>query len=341
VRYDAQTGGAPPPPCRIVSLLLVLVVPALAAAHALDPALLDVRERPGGTAEVLFRTSSTRVTGAQVDPVLPEACRVVRPPLAAEEGAAVSVRWAVDCGPDGWVGRQVGVDGLARAGTDALVRIALADGRLVQRVLRAAEPRLVVPARPSAATVIADYGRLGVVHILGGLDHLLFVLGLVLLVGPGRRLVGTVTAFTLGHSVTLTLAVLRLANVPARPTEVLIAASVLLLAIELARPVAAPGLLGREPWVMALCFGLLHGLGFAGALREIGLPAGDVPLALASFNAGVEAGQIAFVALVLGVGWLGTRLAGPPPRWGRLIPVYTMGALAAFWCFERIAALIE
>jgi hypothetical protein len=265
----------------------------------------------------------------------------VRPPRAAEEGAAVSVRWAVDCGPGGWVGQQVGLDGLAGARTDALVRIALADGRLVQRVLRAAEPRLVVPARPSAATVVADYGRLGFAHILGGFDHLLFVLGLVLLVGPGRRLVGTVTAFTLGHSVTLTLAVLRLANVPARPTEVLIAASVLLLAIELARPVAAPGLLGRAPWVMALGFGLLHGLGFAGALREIGLPAGDVPLALASFNAGVEAGQIAFVAVVLGTGWLGARLAGPPPRWGRLVPVYAMGALAAFWCFERIAALVQ
>jgi hydrogenase/urease accessory protein HupE len=319
----------------------MLAVPAVVAAHALDPALLDLREGRDGTTEVLFRTSSTRVTGGQVDPVLPASCRVVRPPVAADDEAAVSVRWAVDCGPRGWVGQEVGVDGLGSADTDALVRVALADGRLVQRVLRAAEPRLVVPARPRAATVVADYGRLGVEHILGGLDHLLFVLGLVLLVGPGRRLVGTVTAFTLGHSITLTLAVLGLAVVPARPTEVLIAASVLLLAVELARPAAAPPLLGRVPWVMALAFGLLHGLGFAGALREIGLPAGDVPLALASFNAGVEVGQIAFVAVVLGAEWLGARLLGPTPRWGRLVPVYTMGALAACWCFERLAVLIQ
>jgi hypothetical protein len=316
-------------------------MPVLAAGHALDPVLLDVREQVGGVTEVLFRTSATRVSGAQVDPVLPAGCRVVRAPAAAEEGTAVSVRWAVDCGPGGWVGREVGVDGLARARTDALVRIALADGRVVQRVLRAGEPRLAVPARPRAVTVAADYGRLGIAHILGGLDHLLFVLGLVLLVGPRRQLVGTVTAFTLGHSVTLTLAVLGLANVPPRPAEVLIAASVLLLAVELARPAAAPGLLGRVPWMMALGFGLLHGLGFAGALREIGLPAGEVPLALASFNAGVEAGQIAFVAVMLGAGWLGARLAGPPPRWGMLVPVYAMGTLAACWCLERLAALVE
>ena len=322
------------------ALLFLLAMPALAAAHALDPALLDVREAPGGVAEVLWRTSSTRAAGAQVDPVLPPTCRVVRPPVATEADGAVTVRWAVDCGAAGWVGQRVAVDGLGGAGTDALVRIALADGRIVQRVVRAAEPALVVPARPRARTVAADYGRLGVGHILGGLDHLLFVLGLVLLVGPGRRLVATVTAFTLGHSITLTLAALDLARVPARPMEVLIAVSVLLLAIELARPAATPPRLGRVPWLMALGFGLVHGLGFAGALREIGLPAGDVPLALASFNVGVELGQIAFVGAVLGAGGL-ARFVGPPPRWGRLVPVYAMGTLAAFWCFERIAVLMR
>jgi len=336
-----RRGGIPRLPNLIVLALLVLAVPAFVWAHALDPALLDVRVGGDGVAEVLFRTSSTRASGAQVDPVLPVGCRVVREPVATEEGPAVSVRWAVDCGANGWVGQEVGVDGLGAASTDALVRIALADGRVVQRVLRAAEPRLVVPARPSALTVAADYCRLGIEHILGGVDHLLFVLGLVLLVGPGRRLVATITAFTLGHSITLTLAVLGFANVPARPTEVLIAASVLLLAVELARPAATPGLLGRVPWVMALAFGLLHGLGFAGALREIGLPAGDVPLALASFNAGVEIGQIAFVVVVLAAGWLGARVVGTAPRWGRLVPVYTMGTLAAFWCFQRLAVFLE
>ena len=340
---SVSRGGIPRPPGVVRALLLVaaLAVPMLAGAHALDPALLDVRETNGGVAEVLFRTSATRAAGAQVDPVLPADCRVVREPVAKEDGAAVTVRWAVDCGPAGWVGREVGVDGLGAARTDALVRIALADGRVVQRVVRADEPRLVVPARPSATAVALDYGRLGVEHILGGLDHLLFVLGLVLLVGPRRQLVATVTAFTVGHSITLTLAVLGLARVPAEPTEVLIAASVLLLAVELARPAAAPGLLGRAPWVMALVFGLLHGLGFAGALAEIGLPVGDVPLALASFNAGVEVGQLAFIAVVLTVGWLAGRAAGPMPAWGRLVPIYTMGTLAAFWCFERLAVFVE
>jgi len=185
--------------------------------------------------------------------------------------------------------------------------------------------------------VLRGYGGLGIAHILSGPDHLLFVLGLLLLVGPRRQLVQTITAFTLGHSITLSIAALQLATVPSRPIEVLIALSVLLLAVELARGARDDTLLHRFPWVMALAFGLLHGFGFAGTLAEAGLPAGAIPLALLSFNLGIELGQLAFVGAALAAAVLLARVAPAFAAYGRQPVIYAMGILAAFWCFQRTA----
>src|SRR4029453_11844785 len=172
-------------------------------------------------------------------------------------------------------------DGLRERRTDALVRIALADGRLIQMVLRGDQSGLTVPARVSRRDVVRDYLRLGFEHILTGLDHLLFVLGLVLLVHGRRRLLWTITAFTLGHSVTLSLAVLGFVHIPPRPVEALIAGSIFVVAVELTREAQGrTSRMGRRPWAMACAVGLLHGLGFAGAMAQVGLPAHDIPLAL-------------------------------------------------------------
>jgi hypothetical protein len=149
--------------------------------------------------------------------------------------------------------------------------------------------------------------------------------------------VQTITAFTLGHSITLSAAALGLATVPSRPVEVLIALSVLALAVELARDPREPTWLRRFPWMMALAFGLLHGFGFAGALAEAGLPAGQIPLALVSFNGGIELGQLAFVAAVLALGVLARRAAPGLAAGSTRVAVYAMGILAAYWCFERVA----
>jgi hypothetical protein len=166
------------------------------------------------------------------------------------------------------------------------------------------------------------------------------VFGLLLWVHGRRRLVATITAFTVGHSVTLSLAVLGVVAFSARWVEVAIAFSLLVLAAELARPASpAPSPLGRRPWMLALCFGLLHGFGFAGALAEAGLPIGEIPLALFAFNAGIEAGQLAFVAGVVLLRPMVERLAVGSPAWLPRAPVYAMGSLAAYWCFERGAAL--
>ncbi len=316
---------------------LTLFGASLARAHPLSPPLLELVENAEGEWRVRWKTSTVRVPGASERPILPPDCTAGDPVEEMGEGS-VTIRFALHC-PGGLIGRRIGVSGLETVGVDALVRVSFADGRLVQNIVRSAAPEIVVPSRPQRWSVLRDYARLGVEHILSGPDHLLFVLGLVLLAATPGALLATVTAFTLGHSITLALAVLQIVRLPQGPVEVAIAGSVFFLAVELARPPESRGEIGRRPWWMAFAFGLLHGLGFAGALREAGLPAGEIPLALAAFNVGIEAGQLAFVGVVAAAGALLARLPLPLPTWARAFPVYLIGSLAAFWLFERVAAL--
>lgn len=324
------------------SAALVLLVAASAHAHPLAPALLDLREGSAGQFDVVFKVSVLQAPGSALAARLPPACRVAGTPAAAVEGDALVRRWRVDCGPAGLVGQDLGVDGLAAARIDALVRVELADGRVVRGLVRAAAPVFTVPAREAPWAIARAYAGIGVAHILTGFDHLLFVAGLLLLARTPRRLVETVTAFTVGHSLTLTLAVLDLVRLPPAPVELAIALSIFWLAVELARePGARPTLGQRRPDLIAGLFGLLHGLGFAGALRAVGLPSGDVPLALFAFNAGIELGQLAFVAACLALAAAARRLPLAWPRWAGQLPLYAMGSLSAFWCFERAAALLR
>ncbi len=321
--------------------LAVALVPAVGLAHGLDPAALSLREMRSGVFDVRWRASALRLPGTNVQPVLPARCRQVGTADVADGTDRVALRWSVDCGPGGLAGEVVGVDDLGAAKINALLTIERLDGEEIQAVLGPRNPSLTVPVRPSRWGVVGGYVTLGVEHILTGPDHLLFVFGLLLLVSTSRLLVKTITAFTLGHSLTLSVAALHFANVPSRPVEVLIALSVLMLAVELARDGERPTLLRRFPWAMAVVFGLLHGFGFAGSLAEAGLPAGDIPLALVSFNGGIELGQLTFVAVVLSAGAiLGRCLPAVATRSARPT-VYAMGFLSAFWCFERLAAWLS
>lgn len=319
----------------IVLTILCLAIATAAGAHPLAPALLELREGDHGRIDVRWRTAPFVVPGAPTRPVLPASCVATGAASEERDHGAIVERWSVDCGPAGLVGETVAVEGLGAAGTEALVRIVLRDGRTAQKVLRPVEPSFVVPARPSWIAVVVDYVRLGIEHILAGPDHLAFVAGLVLLVGAGRMLVKTITAFTLGHSVTLALVVLDVLHVRAPIAELAIALSVLALAVELGRPTASPSPMRRWPWLVAAAFGLLHGLGFAGALREVGLPEGEIPLALLGFNVGIEVGQLAFVAVLLVAAAILRRLVPRLPVWATQVPAYVIGSLAALWCFER------
>lgn len=324
----------------VLGLLLgVALSGARASAHPLAPALLELRETGNGRVAVTWKTSALAIPGTQLAPVLPSACRPLGSPDARRAGGGVIERWEMDCGAAGLAGLRLAVRGLDAAGVEALVRVQRADGRRVQHVLRAREPAWTVPARPQRLGVARGYLALGVEHIATGLDHLLFVFGLLLLVRGGRALLATLTAFTLGHSVTLSLAVLGLARVPPGPVELAIAGSVFALAVEISRRAAATRA-PRFPWVLAGVFGLLHGLGFAGALREAGLPEAELPTALLAFNVGIELGQLAFVAGVLGARALLAPQLGRLPAWCLRAPEYALGALAASWCIERGAALL-
>jgi hydrogenase/urease accessory protein HupE len=318
--------------------LAVVVLAASAAAHPLAPSLLEVRERGGGRVDVTWKTTLLQPAGSNLRPELPPHCLDVTEPVAERNATSISVRWTADCGERGIVGQRLRVFGLETTRTDALIRVELADGRRLRAVRSGGDAAFDVPARQQPAGVALDYGRLGVEHILSGLDHLLFVLGLLLMVRGRRALLLTITAFTLGHSVTLSLAVLGFVDIPTAPVELAIAASILVLANELSRP-GAGSLLQRRPALLTFVFGLLHGLGFAGALAAVGLPAEEIPLSLLAFNVGIELGQLAFIAIALGVrAALRTQVARGP-FWLRDVPAYCIGSLAAFWCIERAAAL--
>jgi hydrogenase/urease accessory protein HupE len=327
--------------CAVFVACIGLLVGNGANAHPLAPALLELREQPGGKVAVVWKTSALRVPGTNVCPILPAECRPLSRVATTETADSLTDRWTVECGEQGLVGRTIAAEDLEPAKTDVLLRLALADGRTMSFVLRGSAPSVVVPERASRRAVASDYAKLGIEHILGGPDHLLFVLGLVLLVRNIGMLVKTVTAFTLGHSVTLTLAVLGFVSYPTGLIESLIALSVFLLAVELSRSKATDStFIRRFPWLMAGAFGLLHGLGFAGALKEAGLPAEEIPLALLAFNVGIELGQLDFVAAVAGIRAAAGSMVERLPRWTRQAPLYIMGSLAAFWFFERMGALL-
>ena len=224
--------------------------------------------------------------------------------------------------------------------------LTLRDGRYYQSVVNAENPDFLVPVAPSQTKVMTEYPVLGIEHIWGGVDHLMFVFGLLLLVGGGSRLLWTITAFTVGHSITLAVVTLVTLDYPVSLIEFAIALSVFVLALELARGDTSDtetnvrNVLRRYPWWLAGGFGLLHGMGFAGALAEIGLPQNNIPLALLFFNIGIEIGQIAFVLLAIGAWWLINRaviLGQVTINRERLlpIPVYVLGGLSAMWCIER------
>ena len=334
-RRDARRRGA------ALIAAAALLAGAEARAHSIAPALLVLHERPPTAVDVTWKVPVLQVTGADLKPILPADCPAVGAATTTTDNESVTTHSTLDCRGGSLIGRTVGVDGLGPAKTDALLRLELADGRSIDTVLRAREPSLVVPDRDHAWTLAGRYVGLGIEHILTGYDHLLFVFGLLLLATSTRALVATISAFTAGYSITLTLAVLDLAQVPPAPVAALIAASIFVLAVELARPPSRVTLMRRRPWLMALLFGLLHGLGFAGTLRAAGLPADAVPLALLCFNVGIELGQLAFVLAVLAVTGLVRPATARFPAWTRAVPVYAMGSLAAFWLIGRTLPLLR
>lgn len=329
-----------------IRLLLAAAVCAHAMpvlAHEVRPAYLEITESTPSRFAVLLKLPQVGEQVFGLAPVWPDRCIDASTPSRELRGHFAIDRRLVDC-RGGLAGQRIEIDGLATTMTDVLVRIQFLDGRVQTELLKPTRPALVVADRTSAWHVAASYFALGVEHILTGVDHLLFVLGLVLIVKGGARLVKTVTAFTVAHSMTLALATLGIVHVPQAPVEAVIALSIVFVANEIAQRhrrgaavASSPGFTARRPWLVAFVFGLLHGLGFAGALAEVGLPQVDIPLALLTFNVGVEAGQLSFIAAVLAVMALARRMRWTALHWFAPLPSYAIGTLAMFWVIRRVA----
>lgn len=327
------------------ALLLGLLFSTPAGAHALQPGFLDLQTLDGTHWRVVWRVPDLAGSAMPLALSLPEGCDARTPPPLHFDGVAHVAIWPVTC-PKGIAGGAIRIDGLEATSTDVLVRFELSPGHSGTLRLTPGETGANLPILPTRLGVLTSYTRMGIDHILSGTDHLLFVFTLMLLVPDRRRLIGAITAFTAAHSVSLALAALGVIQVPPPPVEAVIALSIMFLAAELAAPAEqTASLVVNRPWIAAFAFGLLHGLGFAGALLEIGLPQGEVPLALFSFNFGVEIGQLLFIAAVLGLGlalrrlWpgLSAMLTGRD-RQGRRALAYAIGTTAAFWFLARLAA---
>ena len=326
---------------RALLLAAMGLMPFVSFAHEARPAYLEIKETAPGQFSVLWRTPV--LAGMRLPLVLqmPEGVTNVKPPAVEELADSLVERRWIDAGPNGLAGKRIDIPGLQFTITDALVRVELLDGRTIQAIARPSRPWVEIAASQTRWEVMGSYIVEGIRHILFGADHLLFVLGLLLIVGNAWMLVKTVTAFTVAHSITLAVATLGYAQAPALPLNAAIALSILFLGPEIVRVWRGEtSFTIRHPWVVAFAFGLLHGFGFATAMTSAGLPRQELPLALLSFNIGVELGQLGFVALVLAMARSFRVLEVRWPRWAQALPGYTVGTLGAFWTIQRVALLI-
>ncbi len=326
----------------LAALLLALCALSAARAHEIRPAYLDLKETTPGRYDILWRTPA--LSGMRLPLVLqmPDGVRNLREPQFDDlTDSRVERRW-IDAGANGLEGKRIDFLGLNLTITDVLVRIERLDGAHSTELVHPSRPYIEIPAPRGALATATVFLTQGIEHILFGADHLLFVLGLLLIVKSPWMLVKTISAFTIAHSITLAAATLGYASIPASPLNASIALSILFLGPEIVRSWhGETSFTIRRPWVVAFAFGLLHGFGFASGLTAIGLPRGDIPLALLMFNIGVEIGQLAFVALILLLVRAFKVIDMRWPLWVEWAPAYVVGSLGAFWTIQRVVMMVS
>lgn len=323
-----------------LAMFFVLAV-SVVNAHEARPCYLELKETAPGQFEVLWRTPVLAGMRVPVMLKLPAGLRDLKEQEDQELIDSHVERSWIDAGANGLAGKRIDFPGLQVTITDVLVRVELLDGRSWTTIVHASQPYFEMAAPQSHLAVAGGYIVHGIRHILLGADHLLFLLGLLLIVKDRWMLIKTVSAFTVAHSITLALATLGYANAPVVPLNVAIALSILFLGPEIVRVWRGEtSFTIRHPWVVAFAFGLLHGFGFASALTSAGLPRAELPLALLSFNVGVEIGQLGFVLLVLLLERSFHILEIRWPRWVQAVPGYTVGSLGAFWTIQRLLILL-
>lgn len=317
--------------CLLAFCVWLFCAPAF--AHEVRPALLSMDAVADGYA-VTWKQPVNNGRRLKLTPMFPDGCEATAPTMSLD-GETVVERYTLACALNAG---EIRIDGLERTLTDVFVRINARDGSVRSALVKPSNPVMdLTVATPPAAN--AYFGE-GILHIVMGWDHLLFVLGLCLLVSR-RQVIGVATSFTLAHSLTLVVSALGLFSLPSRPVEILIAASILLLAVEIIRKWRGDiGLTAQRPYLVSFGIGLIHGLGFAGALADIGLPKGQELLALILFNLGVEAGQFVIILLAMVAGYILYRLAPKLTRPTATLTTYAIGGIAAYWVIERLAGYV-
>ena len=320
-------------------LLLVFALPA--SADQFRPAYLQLTQTSASSYDVLWKVPALdENTPLKVHPVFPAGVVEHGARHSTFAAGAIRQRWRISV-PGGLDGKSIAFTGMSESRIDILARVQRLDGSVQLERILPRHASFTVKASPGSFEVARTYTAIGIGHILLGFDHLLFVLALVIIVKSTRRLLLTITAFTLAHSITLSLATLGILHVPSPPVEATIALSIVFVAGEiLHQRQGREGLASRKPWVVAFSFGLLHGLGFAGALAEVGLPKNSIPLALLFFNIGVEIGQVLFIVAVLAVYKALSKAVAGRFELARLTPVsaYVIGGVASYWVVERVSA---
>ena len=318
--------------------LLASCIALSAHADVFRPAYLELREAGSERYDVLWKVPAQGDMRLAMQVRFPPGTNQITQPQGLFVGTAFVERWQVTRS-GGFIGEPIGIEGISSGVTDVIVRVERQDGTSQMERLLPQSPQFTIEAATGTGEVAWSYLVLGIEHILGGVDHLLFVLALLLIVRGGKRILITITAFTAAHSITLVAATLGWVQVPGPPVEAMIALSIVFVAAEVVHGLRGkPGLTARAPWVVAFSFGLLHGFGFAGALAEVGLPQTAIPVALLMFNVGVEVGQLLFVAAALVLRALVVRLALPRPAWTKYLVPYAIGSVAMFWVVERVGA---
>ncbi len=320
---------------KILSVFFLLLV-IHTYAHEVRPIYLEVKQNEPLEYQFKLKVPAQGDYRLNVEVVLPEGCDSTKDFRRIKTNEAFLDSWSVICS-ERLEGKKLIISGMKGTLTDALVRIELLNGNIQTALVKAGNPEVTILKEPSFSEVVKTYFSLGVDHILFGIDHLLFVLGLLLITSGKWRILATVTAFTIAHSITLAMASLGVVNIPGPPVEAVISLSIVFVAYE-ALKTSRNDMAVQKPWIVAFIFGLLHGFGFAGALSETGLPQNSIASALFFFNVGVEAGQILFIGTVLSILLIIGRFLSRLPGWIYKIPPYAIGSLAMFWTIERIAA---
>lgn len=331
---------------RIWPLLLCfgLLWPSVVLGHELMPGYLELEETSPHVYDVIWKLPLQRGTSLPLAPRFPEDCATEGSLDARLERRSLVYTAQLSC-ETSLQGRLVSIDGLRAVGTEVLLRVTSLNSSGPETTLIQPEKgeALIGAANSDAQQTSAfTYLRLGIEHILLGVDHLLFVLALLLIVRNGWTLFKTITAFTVANSVTLSVAAIGVMRVPAPPLNAAIALSILFMGVEVVRTWRGQSSFTiRFPWVVAFGFGLIHGFGYASGLADLGLPRGELLLALLLFNIGIEIGQDVFVFLVLALKRSFRQLEIQWPQWALRLPGYAVGVAGVFWTLEHTTALFQ